>query len=82
MGGQGARCPPPHAHPRCGTPPHPTHPVSQQALLDGARGSINAMAEGWGAEERQACMEETPATFKWGGSLVGLITGGEPVGGH
>lgn len=57
-------------------PPRPP----AQALLDGARGTINAAAKGWSREEKDACLQETPATFAWGGKLVQLITEGEPMG--
>lgn len=53
-----------------------------QDLLDGVRASINGIAEGWTREQRDACLQETPATFAWGGKLVQLITGGKPVGPH
>ena len=56
-----------------------TRSSCMQALLDGTRVSINGLAGAWTPEEKQACMEETPATFKWGGALVGLIQGGEPM---
>lgn len=46
------------------------------------RGTINSAAAGWSREEKDACLEETPATFTWGGQLVQLITGGTPVGPH
>ena len=39
------------------------------------REKINRLAEGWTPEERQACIEETPTTFKAGGQLVQLIAG-------
>lgn len=43
-------------------------------LLNGARASIEQIASGWSREEKDACMAETPATFKWAGSLVKHIT--------
>jgi hypothetical protein len=33
------------------------------------------MAAGWSAEEKQQCVDETPATFKYGGSLLTYIAG-------
>ena len=44
------------------------------------RAKINAEAEGWSREEKDACLQETPATFGWGGRLVQLITEGKPMG--
>eukprot|EP00887_Chlorella_sp_A99_P002984 scaffold24.g2984.t1 len=44
-------------------------------LLNAVREKINRLAEQWTPEERQACIEETPATFKAGGQLVQLIAG-------
>eukprot|EP00890_Picochlorum_soloecismus_P002508 jgi/Picsp_1/3258/NSC_06098-R1_heme oxygenase 1 len=44
-------------------------------LLEGVRTKINAMAEEWSPEEKQACLEETPATFQYSGSLLKLISG-------
>ena len=49
-------------------------------LLDGVRASINGIAEWWSREEKDACLQETPATFAWGGKLVQLITEGKPMG--
>lgn len=40
------------------------------------RDTINGIAASWTREQQVACLEETPATFAWGGRLVGLITGG------
>jgi len=51
-----------------------------QDHLDAVRATVNGIAEKWSREEKDACLEETPATFKWGGSLVQLITGGKPMG--
>lgn len=53
-----------------------------QALLDAVRASVNGIAEGWTRQEKDACLEETPKTFAWGGKLVQLITEGKPMGGH
>lgn len=47
-----------------------------KGLLDGVRDTINGIAASWTREQQVACLEETPATFAWGGRLVGLITGG------
>jgi len=41
--------------------------------LDGVREKLNEMAKGWSEEEKQACLEETPVTFKMSGSLLKLI---------
>lgn len=53
-----------------------------QELLDGVRNTVNSVGAGWSREEKDACLQETPATFTWGGQLVSLITGGKPVGPH
>ena len=37
--------------------------------LDETKTKIDSMAVGWNAEERKACVEETMACFKFGGSL-------------
>ena len=42
-------------------------------LLEGARRSIDRLAEDWSAEERQACLEETAASFQYGTALVGYM---------
>jgi len=44
-------------------------------LLDGVRTALNTMAENWSPEEKQACLEETPATFQYSGTLLKLISG-------
>lgn len=41
--------------------------------LDGVREKLNEMAKGWSEEEKKACLEETPVTFKMSGSLLKLI---------
>lgn len=41
--------------------------------LDKVRQVLNQMAKGWSEEEKQACLEETPATFKMSGILLKLI---------
>ena len=41
--------------------------------LNKVRESLNTMAKSWSEEEKQACLEETPATFKASGSLLRLI---------
>lgn len=46
-------------------------------LLNGAREKMNAIAEGWTREEKDACLEETMNTFKYSGSLLRLITGSD-----
>lgn len=43
-------------------------------LLDAVRNSLNMMADDWSQEEKQACLEETPTTFKDSGSLLQLIS--------
>ena len=50
-----------------------------KALLGGVREKMNVMAEGWSRAEKDACLEETPVTFKYSGSLLKLITGGAAV---
>lgn len=49
-------------------------------LLGNVRDSLNIMAEGWSREEKDRCLEETPSTFQFSGSLLKLIGGGG--GGH
>lgn len=44
-------------------------------LLEAVRNSMDRMAAGWSAEEKQQCVDETPATFKYGGSLLTYIAG-------
>ncbi|KAG5185645.1 heme oxygenase-like protein [Tribonema minus] len=46
-----------------------------RALLDAVRVNIDAMADGWSREEKDECLDETARTFKYGGSLLGSITG-------
>ncbi len=54
-----------------------------KALLDAVRQTMDDMADGWTAEERQACLEETAATFRSGGSLMVYMRPPAPVdGGH
>jgi len=48
-------------------------------LLGAVRNSMNEMAEGWSREEKDACLQETPNTFKSSGSLLRLIAGGAPA---
>lgn len=45
-------------------------PFALQELLNGARASIESTAAGWSRAEKDACINETPATFGWAGSLV------------
>lgn len=51
-----------------------------QELLNGPRASLEACAAEWSRAEKDACLEETPATFKWAGSLVRLIGEEGPAG--
>ena len=44
------------------------------------RATVNQIASKWTREEKDACLEATPATFGWGGRLVQLITEGKPMG--
>lgn len=62
----------PTAPPRRAAPPAARR---VQEKLDAVRSRINALAEGWSPEQRAACLEETPLTFKAGGQLVQLIAG-------
>eukprot|EP01036_Dinobryon_divergens_P024008 gene24008-32415_t len=39
-------------------------------LLEDAKSKIDVIAETWSAEEKQACLEETIACFRFGGSLM------------
>lgn len=41
-----------------------------KVLLDAVRQNIDEMAERWSPEEKLACLEETAATFRAGGSLM------------
>lgn len=47
-----------------------------QHLLDPVRDEIERMAAAWSEEERQRCVGETAATFKYGGSLNSILMGG------
>jgi heme oxygenase len=53
---------------------------SLQAHLEGVRATINSVASQWSREEKDACIQETPHTFCWGGRLVQLITEGKAMG--
>ena len=71
----------------CHTCPCPACPALRclrcpdlQAHLEGVRASINSVASQWSREEKDACIQETPHTFCWGGRLVQLITEGKAVG--
>ncbi|CAM9317662.1 unnamed protein product [Choristocarpus tenellus] len=44
-----------------------------RALLDATRKNIDVMADGWGLEEKEACIAETANSFKFGGALVSSI---------
>jgi heme oxygenase (biliverdin-producing, ferredoxin) len=44
------------------------------ALLDSVRASINDLAEGWDAGQKERCLAETASSFKWSGQLLRLIT--------
>lgn len=63
-------------HPTSLAPPTSSQFFPTQELLNAARANIEAVAAGWSREEKDACIEETPQTFRWAGSLVGLITTG------
>jgi heme oxygenase len=52
-----------------------------KAMLGAVRERLNVVAKAWSAEERAACLEETPATFAASGSLLRLIMGGGGGGG-
>jgi len=39
-------------------------------LLDETRKKMDSMANGWSDAEKKACLEETPNTFRFGGSLM------------
>ncbi|CAG9466504.1 unnamed protein product [Pedinophyceae sp. YPF-701] len=41
--------------------------------LAAVRDQINAAAEGWSQEEKQACLDQTADSFKAGGALLGLV---------
>lgn len=47
--------------------------------MSAVRESINAVAEGWSREEKDACLAETELSFKYSGELLRLIAGG-PAG--
>ena len=53
-----------------------------KARLDAVRASLNGVAEGWTREQKDACIQETPATFRWSGGLLQLITEGAGGGGR
>ena len=62
--------------PACPAPPRP----ALQAHLEGVRATINSVASQWSRAEKDACIQETPHTFCWGGRLVQLITEGKAIG--
>lgn len=45
-----------------------------KALLSAVRERLNAVAETWSREEKDACLEETIRTFQCSGTLLGLIS--------
>ena len=44
------------------------------AMLDGVREKLNAIAEGWSEEEKAVCLEETELSFRYSGKILRLIT--------
>lgn len=44
-----------------------------KVLLSGVRDKINAVAEGWSREEKDHCLQETEASFKYSGGLLRLV---------
>lgn len=45
-------------------------------LLDAVRASIDAAADGWTRDQKDACLNETAASFKMSGALLRAIAGG------
>lgn len=43
-------------------------------LLDVVRSSLNTVAEGWTAEQKKHCLEETEASFKYSGLIMRAIS--------
>lgn len=43
-------------------------------LLEGVRKSINGLAEGWSAPQKEHCLAETEASFKSAGVIMRCIT--------
>lgn len=37
--------------------------------------SLNEVAEGWSAEEKKRCLEETELSFKYSGALLRYVAG-------
>jgi len=44
-------------------------------LLDGVRRSINGLAEGWSREQKDHCLQETEASFKYSGVIMSCMSG-------
>lgn len=44
-------------------------------LLDAVRAKINTLSEHWSREQKDHCLQETAATFKYSGSLMPFIMG-------
>jgi heme oxygenase len=51
-------------------------------LKEELRLRIDALAQGWTAEQRLACCEETRNCFRFGRALLGYLSGGLPIGGE
>jgi heme oxygenase len=49
-----------------------------RALLDETRKSMDALASTWSESEKQACLEETMACFRYGGSLMVYMKAPQP----
>jgi heme oxygenase (biliverdin-producing, ferredoxin) len=47
-----------------------------KALMEELKGKIDAIALGWSADEKQSCLEETMACFKYGGGLMSYMKDG------
>jgi heme oxygenase len=45
-----------------------------KVLLDNVRKDIDVLASTWSEDERQQCLDETAATFRYGGSLLSYIS--------
>jgi heme oxygenase len=41
-----------------------------KVMLESVRKNIDTLAETWSGEEKQQCMEETMACFRYGGGLI------------
>jgi heme oxygenase len=50
--------------------------ADHKPLLDAVRSSIDAAADGWTRDQKDACLNETAASFRMSGALLRAIAGG------